>query len=39
VTITSGGRTHTVATIDGADAPESLFALIGTFLEVVRPAA
>ena len=39
VTITSGGRTHTVATIDGADAPESLFTLIGTFLEVVRPAA
>ncbi len=39
VTITRGGQTHLVTTIDAADAPESLFALIATFLDLVRPGA
>ena len=39
VTITRGEDTHTVTTIDAAEAPESLFALIQVFLEAVRPAA
>jgi len=37
VTITRGGQTHTVTTLDAADAPESLFVLIQTFLDVARP--
>ena len=39
VTITRGGETHTVTTLDAADAPESLFVLIQTFLDVARPDA
>ena len=38
VTLTRGASTHTVTTIDAADAPEALFALIQTFLAAVRPA-
>jgi hypothetical protein len=38
LTLTRGGATHTVTSLDGADAPQSLFVLIQTFLEVVRPA-
>ena len=38
VTITQGAVTHTVTTIDAAEAPESLFVLIGTFLDLVRPS-
>lgn len=37
LTITRGGITHSVTTLDGAAAPEALFLLINTFLEVVRP--
>jgi hypothetical protein len=38
LTITRGdGATNSVVTLDGANAPESLFRLINTFLEVVRP--
>ncbi|HAX82450.1 MAG TPA: hypothetical protein DCY40_07790 [Actinobacteria bacterium] len=37
LTVTRGGVTHSVTTLDGADAPEALFLLINTFLEVVRP--
>ena len=37
LTLTRGGVTHSVTTLDGAAAPESLFLLINTFLEVVRP--
>jgi hypothetical protein len=37
LTLTRGGVTHTVTTLDGAAAPESLFLLIQTLLEVVRP--
>ena len=39
VTITRAGVTHTVTTIDAAAAPEALFTLIQTFLEVARPEA
>ena len=39
ITITLGAETHTVTTIDAADAPEGLFDVIGVFLDVVRPAA
>ncbi|MBI5157608.1 MAG: hypothetical protein HZA58_06275 [Acidimicrobiia bacterium] len=38
VTLTRGGITHTVTTIDAADAPQALFDLIQTFLGAVRPA-
>ena len=38
VTLTRGGVTHAVTTLDGADAPEALFELIQTFLAAVRPA-
>lgn len=38
VTITRGGVTKTVTTLDAADAPEALFTLIQTFLELARPA-
>lgn len=36
LTITQGGRTHTVTTIDAADAPDGLFALIGSWLDAMR---
>ncbi len=39
ITIAHGGHTHTVTTIDAAEAPEGLFDVIGVFLDVVRPAA
>ena len=39
ITITLGAETHTVTTIDAADAPEGLFDVIEVFLDVVRPAA
>jgi len=38
VTLTRGGVTHTVTTLDAADAPQALFDLIQTFLAAVRPA-
>jgi hypothetical protein len=37
VTLTRGTATHTVVTMDGAEAPEGLFALITVLLEVVQP--
>lgn len=36
LTITQGGRTHTVATVDAADAPDGLFVLIGSWLDAMR---
>lgn len=38
VTLSDGTRTHTVTTLDAADAPESLFALIQVFLSGVQAA-
>lgn len=38
LTLTRAGVTHTVTTLDAAEAPESLFALIQAFLGAVRPS-
>ena len=38
ITITQGADTHTVTTIDAAEAPEGLFDVIGVFLDLVRPS-
>jgi hypothetical protein len=38
VTLTRGATTHSVTTIDAADAPQALFDLIQTFFAVTRPA-
>lgn len=39
LTLSRGDDTHTVITLDGADAPESLFRLIQDFLTAVHPDA